>query len=32
MTGTGPELFTDLGDRAQHLAVNDKDGTSWVER
>lgn len=23
MTGTGPELFTDLGDRAQHLSVSE---------
>ncbi len=30
MTGTGPELFDDLGDRAQHLAVTEEDGTSRV--
>ena len=28
MTGTGPELFTELGDRAQHIEVKDADGTS----
>ena len=29
MTGTGPELFTDLGDRAQHLSVTDTpDGST----
>lgn len=26
MTGTGPELFTELGDRAQHLEVTDESG------
>ena len=30
MTGTGPELFTDLGDRAQHLSVHEVDGASEV--
>lgn len=30
MTGTGPELFTELGARAQHLAVAEKAGESWV--
>ena len=28
MTGTGPELFAELGDRAQHIEVKDADGTS----
>lgn len=32
MTGTGPELFQDLGDRAQQLAVSDDGGTSAVSR
>ena len=31
MTGTGPELFAELGDRAQHLAVTEKDGTTSVD-
>ncbi|QGX96801.1 DNA replication/repair protein RecF [Roseovarius faecimaris] len=30
MTGTGPELFTELGDRAQHLEVTEAEGTSAV--
>jgi len=30
MTGTGPELFAELGTRAQHLNVVDHDGTSEV--
>ncbi|NND19186.1 MAG: DNA replication and repair protein RecF, partial [Silicimonas sp.] len=30
MTGTGPELFDDLADRAQRLEVTDEDGTSRV--
>nr|WP_255734594.1 DNA replication/repair protein RecF [Epibacterium sp. MM17-32] len=30
MTGTGPELFQELGQRAQHLKVTDQDGTSEV--
>jgi DNA replication and repair protein RecF len=30
MTGTGAELFTELGARAQHLLVNDDSGTSVV--
>ncbi|MBE0413760.1 DNA replication/repair protein RecF [Yoonia sp.] len=30
MTGTGPELFTELGDRAQYIEVTDSDGTSTV--
>ena len=28
MTGTGPELFEALGDRAQHMTVSDQGGTS----
>jgi DNA replication and repair protein RecF len=32
MTGTGPEMFAALGDRAQRLAVTESDGTSHVER
>lgn len=28
MTGTGPELFHELGDRAQHLAVSEDGGLS----
>lgn len=32
MTGTGPELFQGLGDRAQHLSVVERDGISAVER
>ena len=30
MTGTGPELFTDLSARAQHVAVREADGLSEV--
>ena len=30
MTGTGPELFADLGDRAQYLEVTETDGESRV--
>ncbi|QIE40892.1 DNA replication/repair protein RecF [Rhodobacteraceae bacterium SC52] len=30
LTGTGPELFTDLGSRAQHLTVTDQDGESHI--
>ncbi|MFQ6546890.1 DNA replication/repair protein RecF [Aestuariibius sp. 2305UL40-4] len=30
MTGTGPELFTDLGPRAQHLEVTETAGTSEI--
>lgn len=30
MTGTGAELFEDLGDRAQRFEVTDEDGTSVV--
>lgn len=31
MTGTGPELFTDLGDRAMHIEVTDDAGLSRIE-
>ncbi len=31
MTGTGPELFQHLGDRAQYLHVSDTDGTTAVD-
>ncbi|SRR6056297_43330 len=30
MTGTGPELFAELGDRAQHVAVSEVGGESRV--
>lgn len=30
MTGTGPELFDDLGPRAQRLEVTDRDGVSQI--
>lgn len=30
MTGTGPELFAELGSRAQYLEVTEVDGTSSV--
>lgn len=30
MTGTGPELFAELADRAQHLEVFEQDGISQV--
>lgn len=30
MTGTGPELFVELGGRAQYVEVGDADGTSCV--
>ncbi|MEJ6393052.1 DNA replication/repair protein RecF [Gymnodinialimonas sp. 2305UL16-5] len=30
MTGTGPELFAELGDRAQHFEVTEIDGQSAV--
>lgn len=30
MTGTGPELFAELGARAQHLEVTDSDGLSRI--
>ncbi|EPX77352.1 DNA recombination and repair protein RecF [Litoreibacter arenae DSM 19593] len=32
MTGTGAELFAELGDRAQHFEVSEIDGTSRVTR
>jgi len=32
MTGTGPELFDSLGDRAEYFEVSDADGTSVVTR
>jgi len=32
MTGTGPELFDDLGPRAQYLAVTEDCGTSAVSQ
>jgi len=32
LTGTGTELFEDLGDRAQHVAVSDESGESRVEQ
>ncbi|WP_371170507.1 DNA replication/repair protein RecF [Aliiroseovarius sp. 2305UL8-7] len=31
MTGTGPELFAELGDRASHFEVSEVEGTSLVE-
>ena len=30
MTGTGPELFEALGDRAARLEVGDADGVSTI--
>jgi DNA replication and repair protein RecF len=32
MTGTGPELFAELGERAQHIRVTDTDGISRIEQ
>lgn len=32
MTGTGAELFADLGDRAQYLEVTEQDGISTLTR
>ncbi|MHA6264225.1 DNA replication/repair protein RecF [Arenibacterium sp. CAU 1754] len=32
MTGTGPELFAELGDRAQYLTVTEDSGISRVEQ
>jgi DNA replication and repair protein RecF len=32
MTGTGPELFDDLGNRAQRFEVVEQDGTSRVQQ
>ncbi|MEL7257748.1 MAG: DNA replication/repair protein RecF [Pseudomonadota bacterium] len=31
MTGTGPELFDELGDRAHHIHVDETDGVSRLE-
>lgn len=31
MTGTGAELFIELGDRAQHFEVSETDGTSSIQ-
>ncbi|MCK8463339.1 DNA replication/repair protein RecF [Aliiroseovarius sp. S1339] len=31
MTGTGPELFAELGDRASHYEVSEIDGSSLIE-
>lgn len=31
MTGTGPELFAELGARAQYLEVSERDGVSSVD-
>ena len=31
MTGTGPELFAELGTRAQHVAVQETDGVSHID-
>ena len=31
MTGTGPELFAELGQRAQHVAVTEDRGESRIE-
>jgi len=30
MTGTGPELFAELGDRAQHIEITETDGISHI--
>jgi len=32
MTGTDPELFEELGNRAQHLHVRDEDGASITQQ
>ena len=32
MTGTGPELFEELGDRAQYIEVSEVDGASVAEQ
>lgn len=32
MTGTGPDLFAELGPRAQHFALSDHDGVSHIEK
>jgi len=31
MTGTGPELFDELGERAHHIHVDERDGVSHLE-
>ena len=31
MSGTGPELFEELGDRAQHFLVTEVEGKSKVD-
>jgi DNA replication and repair protein RecF len=31
MTGTGAELFAELGDRAHHLRVTEENGESRIE-
>jgi DNA replication and repair protein RecF len=31
LTGTGAELFSDLGPRAQHFTVSERDGRSTLE-
>jgi DNA replication and repair protein RecF len=31
MTGTGPELFGELGDRAQYIEVTEADGVSQAQ-
>ncbi|SEV93155.1 DNA replication and repair protein RecF [Aliiroseovarius sediminilitoris] len=31
MTGTGPELFAELGNRASHIEVSEADGRSHIE-
>ncbi|SHL12144.1 DNA replication and repair protein RecF [Roseovarius marisflavi] len=30
MTGTGPELFAELGERAQYIEITETDGTSHI--
>lgn len=32
MTGTGPDLFAELGDAAQHIDVSDSNGVSRISR
>jgi DNA replication and repair protein RecF len=31
MTGTGPELFTEFGDRAQYFEVSEEAGVSHID-
>ena len=31
MTGTGPELFSEFGDKAQYLEVDESEGASYVK-